>query len=85
MLIFNCDCKFNKIERGNYTMHKVKALIVCSILIVIVLSFIGCQTTGRTAGDFIDDVGIEAGIRAKLLEDPVVSPFSIHITLLVTI
>ena len=61
-------------------MHKVKALIVCSILVAIVLSFIGCQTTGRTAGDFIDDVGIEAGIRAKFLKDPIVSPFSIHIT-----
>ena len=60
-------------------MHKVKALGAGILCLAIVLSFIGCQTTARTAGEFIDDVGIEAGVRAKFLEDSVVSPFSIHI------
>jgi hyperosmotically inducible protein len=61
-------------------MHKVKALVIATLCLAIILCFFGCQTRGRTAGQFIDDVGIEAAIRAKFIEDPVVSPFTIHIT-----
>ena len=60
-------------------MQKVKALVVGILCLAIFLCFFGCQTTARTAGDFIDDVGIEAGVRVKFLEDPTVSPFTIHI------
>jgi hyperosmotically inducible protein len=61
-------------------MNKVKAVVVGILFLVVAVGFFGCQTTGRTAGQFIDDVGIEAAIRAKFIEDPLVSPFTIHIT-----
>jgi hyperosmotically inducible protein len=61
-------------------MYKVKAVVAGVFCVAIILCFFGCQTTGRTAGQFIDDVGIEAAIRAKFIEDQVVRPFTIHIT-----
>jgi hyperosmotically inducible protein len=61
-------------------MNKVKAVVVGILCLAVAVGFFGCQTTGRTAGQFIDDVGIEAAIRAKFIEDPLVSPFTIHIT-----
>ena len=53
------------------------ALIICLGIAAVV---IGCQSTGRTAGQFIDDVGIAAAIQAKFLDDPDISPFTIKIT-----
>ena len=61
-------------------MHKVKSLIVGILCFTIVLCFFGCQTTGRTAGQFIDDVGITTAIQAKYLDDPDLSPFKIQVT-----
>jgi len=61
-------------------MHRIQRLLVIVICLGFVAAFVGCQSTGRTAGQFIDDVGIAAAIQAKFVEDPDISPFTIKVT-----
>lgn len=61
-------------------MRSIKYLLVIVICLGIVAAFVCCQSTGRTAGQFIDDVGIVAAIQAKFVEDPIVNLFDIKVT-----
>ncbi len=40
----------------------------------------GCQSTGRTAGQFIDDVGIAAAVQAKIFDDDMLRSLPIKVT-----
>jgi len=61
-------------------MRRTRLVLAVMICIGIAAAVIGCQSTGRTTGQFIDDVGISAAIQAKFLDDPDISLFSIKVT-----
>jgi hyperosmotically inducible protein len=61
-------------------MHRKRLLLSLIICICIAGCIIGCQTTGRTAGQFIDDVGISAAVQAKIFDDALLRPFEIKVT-----
>jgi hyperosmotically inducible protein len=61
-------------------MRRTRLVLAVMICIGIAAVVIGCQSTGRTTGQFIDDVGISAAIQAKFLDDPDISLFSIKVT-----
>ena len=61
-------------------MRRTRLLLAVIICLGIAAAVIGCQSTGRTTGQFIDDVGISAAIQAKFLDDPDISLFTIKVT-----
>ena len=61
-------------------MRRTRVLLALLICFMVAAAVIGCQSTGRTTGQFIDDVGISAAIQAKFLDDPDIRLFSIKVT-----
>jgi hyperosmotically inducible protein len=61
-------------------MRRTRLLLAVIICLGIAAAIIGCQSTGRTTGQFIDDVGISAAIQAKFLDDPDIQAFTIKVT-----
>ncbi|MBN2324267.1 MAG: BON domain-containing protein [Spirochaetes bacterium] len=61
-------------------MYRKRYLIALLICIWIASLFAGCQSTGRTAGEFIDDVGIAAAVQAKIFDDDLLRSLPIKVT-----
>ena len=62
------------------TMYRKRYLIALLLCAGIAALLIGCQSTGRTAGEFIDDVGIAAAVQAKIFDDDSLRSLPIKVT-----
>jgi hyperosmotically inducible protein len=61
-------------------MMRVRRILVFSMLACLVLAVYACETpAGRTAGQVVDDATITTKVKAKLLEDSVLSGFAISV------
>lgn len=61
-------------------MYRKRYLIALLICMGIAALIIGCQSTGRTAGQFIDDVGIAAAVQTKIFDDDSLRSLPIKVT-----
>jgi hyperosmotically inducible protein len=61
-------------------MSRKRYLIALLFCMGITALIIGCQSTGRTAGQFIDDVGIAAAVQAKIFDDDMLRSLPIKVT-----
>ncbi len=61
-------------------MYRKRYLIALLFCMGIAALIIGCQSTGRTAGQFIDDVGIAAAVQAKIFDDDMLRSLPIKVT-----
>lgn len=57
-----------------------KSWILTVVLAFLAIALVACQTPGgRTAGDVVDDTTITTKVKAKLLDEPVLSGFAISV------
>ncbi|SMC23070.1 BON domain-containing protein [Desulfacinum hydrothermale DSM 13146] len=61
-------------------MRNLRSFAFFFILMVLVAGLAACQTpAGRSAGQVLDDATITAKVKAKLLDDPLVSGLAIDV------